>query len=67
MLAGNNIGAWTVVQCATGYAWSDGSGNYPANYTCTADATNLTFAGTWLVNGSYLTCQRECFITIHVT
>ena len=64
-LAGNNIDAWTLVQCATGYEWSDSSGNYQMNYTCTADATNpQTVAGSWLVNGSNLYCKREWFLSV---
>ena len=61
-LAGNNIDAWTLVQCPIGYGWSDGSGNYATNYTCVADAASpQTVAGSWQIGGSStLSCQREC-------
>ena len=57
-LAGNNIGAWTLVQCASGYGWSDNSSNAPLNYTCTAATSNPeSTAASWLIANN-LYCIR---------
>ena len=62
-LAGNNIGAWTLVQCANGYGWSDNSGNIPLNYTCTAATSNPnSTAGSWLVANLY--CIRASLLEV---